>query len=167
MNYIDMMEENNEQQRETKVQRYETFLQKKSKLLPPSSYILLQVAGNLQILLSKSKKVNNFIILSFSFLCHFKGKHFENSVEERESYKEETGYDGCSGFKQQITTERLRVVPILRYSLPQKTVARGNIPTTSLAGGEFGGVVYLVKRRHQPSKPAPLLLRQNGLSSRK
>ena len=71
VNYIDMMEENNEQQRETKVQRYETFLEKKSKLLPPSSYILLQVAGNLQILLSKSKKVNNFIILSFSFLCHF------------------------------------------------------------------------------------------------
>ena len=134
--------------------------------LPPHIYCCKLLAIS-RFCYRNLKRWITLLYCHFHFYVIFKGKQFENSVEERESYKEETRYDGCSGFKQQITTERLRVVPILRYSLPQKTVARGNIPTTSLAGGEFGGVVYLVKRRHQPSKPAPLLLRQNGLSSRK
>ena len=58
--YIDMMEEMTGQQIETKISRYETFLEKKSKLLPDKSYLLIQVAGNLAILLAKSKKVRTF-----------------------------------------------------------------------------------------------------------
>ena len=59
-----MMEEMTAQQIETKISRYETFLEKKSKLLPDKSYLLIQVAGNLAILLAKSKKVNTRIFLS-------------------------------------------------------------------------------------------------------
>ena len=55
--YIDMMEENNGNQIDTKISRYEQFLEKKSKLLPSKSYLLIQVAGSLGILLAKSKKV--------------------------------------------------------------------------------------------------------------
>ena len=57
-----MMEEITGQQIETKISRYETFLEKKSKLLPDKSYLLLQVAGNLAILLAKSPKVIHNII---------------------------------------------------------------------------------------------------------
>ena len=59
-----MMEEMTAQQIETKISRYETFLEKKSKLLPDKSYLLIQVAGNLAILLAKSKKVITRIFLS-------------------------------------------------------------------------------------------------------
>ena len=72
MKQIDMMEESREDQIQNKISRYENYLEKKSRLLPPKSYLLLQVSGSLAILLGKSKKVralnwlgifNKFILL--------------------------------------------------------------------------------------------------------
>ena len=57
MKQIDMMEEDSEDKIQDKISRYESYLEKKSRLLPPKSYLLLQVSGSLAILLGKSKKV--------------------------------------------------------------------------------------------------------------
>ena len=57
MKQIDMMEEGSEDQIQSKISRYESYLEKKSRVLPPKSYLLLQVSGSLSILLGKSRKV--------------------------------------------------------------------------------------------------------------
>ena len=85
MKQIDMMEESSEDMIQNKISRYENYLEKKSRLLPPKSYLLLQVSGSLAILLGKSKKVRS--LNWFGFLNNYilsTGKHTANNYKERE-----------------------------------------------------------------------------------
>ena len=52
---IDQLEESNVNQIVTKIQSYQQFIEKKSKLLPDNSSIILNVGASLSILMGKVK----------------------------------------------------------------------------------------------------------------
>ena len=80
-----MMEEASEDQIQSKISRYENYLEKKSRLLPPKSYLLLQVSGSLAILLGKSKKVRFLNWFGFLNKVIFPaGKHAANNYKATE-----------------------------------------------------------------------------------
>ena len=55
LNLIDSMEESSHVQIQSKAEKYKSFIEKKSKMLPENSYILLTAKGSWSILLGKVK----------------------------------------------------------------------------------------------------------------